>query len=172
MEGCNIKDALIQGSSFDGQVDLEYVENPDPKTQTAYPKVCRFQKTGITKEQLLTTRDFKFAYVSNVSFSDVDFSHSDFSNMNFSGCYFGMTKHLGGNGCNFTGVKLTDAVISNCNFRGAVNLTAEQIKSTWNYKNGRMTAVILPKYLLKEFGKKELEQDPFEPNVLILVEEE
>jgi uncharacterized protein YjbI with pentapeptide repeats len=170
MEGCDIKDALIQGASFDGQADGKYIDNPDPKTQTHYPKVYRFQKTGVTKEQLRTTRDFKLGYVSKISFFDVDFSRCDFSKMNFSGCHFGMTKHLDGNGCNFEGVNLTDAVISNCDFRGAVNLTAEQIKSTWNYKNDRMNTVILPRYLLKEFGKRELEQDPFEPNMLILVE--
>ena len=66
-------------------------------------------------------------------------------------------------------VKLTDAVITNCVFGGFASkvhkgkyvgsrdyvypqLTAEQIKSTWNYKHGKMEGISLPENLRKDLG--------------------
>jgi hypothetical protein len=53
---------------------------------------------------------------------------------------------------NFKDVDLTDTVITKCSFEETRNLTAEQIKSTWNYKNKRMDSVTLPEHLCKELG--------------------
>jgi O-phosphoseryl-tRNA(Cys) synthetase len=45
----------------------------------------------------------------------------------------------------FKGANFTDAIISGCIFTNNVkNLTVEQIKSTWNYKVGRMDGIKLP----------------------------
>lgn len=93
----------------------------------------------MTREQLMSTKDFRQGCVLNVTFSGFDFSELDLSGMNFTGCIFGLA--------NFHNTSLTNSVFSDCIFSGTKNLTLDQIKSTWNYKVGRMEGVILPKEL-------------------------
>lgn len=47
------------------------------------------------------------------------------------------------------GANLTDAVFAKCTFRDVV--TIDQLKQTWNYKNGRMDLIKLPPELQKYF---------------------
>lgn len=105
--------------------------------------------TNVTKEQLYSTQSYKEGnlaalYVPWVRGAPTPFVEFDFSGQNLTGCV------LWGP---FTGAVFTDAVITgadlNYNWHG---LTAEQIKSTWNYKNGRMAGVRIPDELRIELG--------------------
>ncbi|MDR1477930.1 MAG: pentapeptide repeat-containing protein, partial [Planctomycetaceae bacterium] len=62
------------------------------------------------------------------------------SQFNLTGCQF-----LG----DLTDVNFTDAVISKCDFGWLSNITIDQIKSTWNYKTGRMNGIKLPEEIQK-----------------------
>ena len=63
--------------------------------------------------------------------------------------------------CNFHGVDFTDSIISRCVFIEEVsevqNLTLEQIKSTWNYKAGRMSDILLPKAIQQALDAEQVE---------------
>ncbi len=105
--------------------------------------------TNVTKEQLYSTRSYKEGnlaglHVPWVRGAPTPFVEFDFSRQNLTGCV------LWGP---FTGAVFTDAVITGAdltnNWHG---LTAEQIKSTWNYKNGRMAGVRIPDELRIELG--------------------
>jgi hypothetical protein len=51
-------------------------------------------------------------------------------------------------------VNFTNAVVTDCVLGEYTNLTLEQIKSTWNYKNNRMTGIVLPPEIQKKLGAK------------------
>ena len=51
-------------------------------------------------------------------------------------------------------VNLTDAVFIDCDLSESQNLTLEQVKSTWNYKNGRMSLSKWPEEILKELDEE------------------
>ena len=46
-------------------------------------------------------------------------------------------------------LNLMDAVITNCNFSDFKGLSLENVKSTWNYKHGRMVGIALPEEIQK-----------------------
>jgi hypothetical protein len=52
----------------------------------------------------------------------------------------------------FTGAKFDDAVISGAKLGEARNLTADQIRTTWNFKHGRMADIELPAAVARELG--------------------
>lgn len=57
--------------------------------------------------------------------------------------------------CNLdlTDVNFTDSVITCCSFAGSKGLTLEQLKSTWNWRVGRMDDVLLPSELREEVDR-------------------
>ena len=112
---------------------------------------------GMTKLQLCSTKNYKDGNLSNSPFSRIDLSGCDLSRQNLTGSTF--------TECVFTGASFRDAVITNAQFAigttDCPGLTVEQIKSTWNYKNGRMAGVVLPRRvaeaLLKENDREKAE---------------
>ncbi|MCL4192239.1 MAG: pentapeptide repeat-containing protein, partial [Thermoguttaceae bacterium] len=66
----------------------------------------------------------------------IDFSRFPFSGVNMTGSTFF--------GCDFSGASFADSVVTAAQFSESAGLTVEQIKSTWNYKQGRMEGIILP----------------------------
>ena len=96
---------------------------------------CSFRESA-TKEQLFSTRDFRSGNVIGVYLWAIDFSDSDLSKMNFTNSKLYT---------NLLNVNLSDSVITGCYFDKSENLTLAQIKSTWNYKVGRMEGIKLPK---------------------------
>jgi uncharacterized protein YjbI with pentapeptide repeats len=139
-------DARIKGVSVIG-VAFDYISPPDKIKKSP----------SFTKEHLYTTKDYKSGAIIGVTFCLVDFRNVNFLNMNLSGCTFSKLYYGSGDtssGCDFKNADLTDAVISNCDFTDTMNLTLAQIKSTWNYKVGRMDGIELPKSIQDELDKE------------------
>jgi len=91
-------------------------------------------------EHLRTTYNYRHGDLSGLRFDRIDFSGFDFSGQNLTDTEF--------SGCTFQGAVFDDAVISRAKFyadkKTAPSLTADQIRSTWNFKHGRMQDVELP----------------------------
>lgn len=109
---------------------------------------------SLSQRQLTSTRNFKEGNFCNITFCRVDFSGFDFSKTNLTGSTF--------LGCDFAGANFADAVITNTRFvastsisdvKECTGLVMRQIKSTWNYKHGRMDGVILPESITEK-GKR------------------
>jgi uncharacterized protein YjbI with pentapeptide repeats len=148
LAGFDFTDAIIEGA----------VIGPRPSyTASGYPTPSHILRAGLRVEQLLLTKDFKRGVVKGVTFSPIYPDHVvDFSNMVFVDCVFGGSGQI----------DLTNSVISGCDFRffgytwgdldirniwagrlipyGSGGITVDNIKSTWNYKHGRMEGIILP----------------------------
>jgi uncharacterized protein YjbI with pentapeptide repeats len=94
---------------------------------------------------LRTTYNYRQGDLAGLRFDRIDFSGFDFSGENLTGTEF--TR------CTFQGAAFDDAVISGAKFyadqKTAPSLTADQIRSTWNFKRGRMQVVELPAALLE-----------------------
>lgn len=94
----------------------------------------------LTPAHLYSTASYKQGDLSGVKLYGFDLTGWDFSKQNLTGAAFGE--------CKLAGADFTDAVISGVDFahrrEASAGLTVEQIKSTWNYKQGRMEGIILP----------------------------
>jgi uncharacterized protein YjbI with pentapeptide repeats len=125
--------------------------------------------TGITVEQLYSTKSYKQKDLTNITFSgfgsflsqDNSVKKCDLSNQNLSNCKFELI--------DLRGIDFTDAIITGVEFKDLIQKTADyninghgltapierftadqlksicdQIKSTWNYKKGLMGGIKLP----------------------------
>ena len=112
---------------------------------------------GMTQEQFKQTRNYRtgiFLGVYNTLAVDARrdiktrsiFQDLDISGMNFSFC------KLGGS---FSGTNMTDTVFTECYLTTVRDLTLEQVKSTWNYKAGRMSLCKWPEYIEKALEEEE-----------------
>ena len=110
---------------------------------------------GIKIEQLLSTADFKKGVVINVRVDRLVWPDHvvDLSNMVFVGCVFGL-------GDKPAQMDITDSVISNCFLRDLNGLTLENVKSTWNYKHGRMEGIVLPAEIQKALDAEKINGTP------------
>jgi uncharacterized protein YjbI with pentapeptide repeats len=110
--------------------------------------------TGLTKKQLYTTSNYKNGIINDTVFIETyivdenadNFNDVNFANFNLTGCGFNLDIH---------NADFTNAIISNCNFdfQGLDEkhqITVNQIKTTWNYKNDRMNSIKLPERIRKE----------------------
>ncbi len=94
---------------------------------------------GLTREQLYSTRSYQQGDLAGLRLWWIDLWDWDLSRVNLTGATF---SH-----CTFAGTNLEDAVITAARFSSTSDLTVEQIKSTWNYKHGRMDGIELPSKL-------------------------
>ena len=101
-------------------------------SQGEYKLVLPLQEAFL-KEQLLSTQNYQMGVFVGIR-CGADFTGVDFSLMRFTNC------SLSGN---FLNTNFTDSVITNSRIFGD-NFTVDQIKSTWNYKHGRMEGIKLP----------------------------
>ena len=115
---------------------------------------AHFRKASIpayfTQEQLKQTRNYRNGIFTEIQFLDPHryaeyvpeslFRELDISNMSFSNC------RLRGS---FSGTNMTDTVFTESDLSTVEDLTLEQVKSTWNYKAGRMSLCKWPKYIEK-----------------------
>ncbi|MBQ9874607.1 MAG: pentapeptide repeat-containing protein [Thermoguttaceae bacterium] len=172
MKGTNFTNANIDGACFQEKYDkapLDSDDNletfglflPNPFDEEIYNKEKRGFRGLFTKEQLESTASYKNRRLANMTFTQMcDIRGVDLSGFDLSNTLF-ITS--------LAEVNLTDAVITNCVFGGFASkvhkgkyvgsrdyvypqLTAEQIKSTWNYKHHKMEGIALPEYLRKELG--------------------
>ena len=95
----------------------------------------------ITADQLASTANFRRGELIGVTLRTIDLRDRDFSRMNLTGVHF--------LDCKVQGVDLTDAVVTNANFcshagRPDDKFSLDQIRSTWNARNGRLDGVCLP----------------------------
>ncbi|MBN8602545.1 MAG: pentapeptide repeat-containing protein [Planctomycetes bacterium] len=90
----------------------------------------------LNAKNLSTTSSFKSGLLSNIEFQSCDLSGVDFSRQCLVGCSF--------NGCNLSDSRWDQAVISAVTFSDSCRgLTAENIRSTWNFQQDRMREVSL-----------------------------
>jgi uncharacterized protein YjbI with pentapeptide repeats len=96
---------------------------------------------SIGKERLLTTKSYQTGSLVGVVLVSLDLANVDFSQQDLTRAKFVQ--------CDLTGADFTDAVITDADFHGCLDTppTVEQIKSTWNYKHGRMAGVLLAEQL-------------------------
>ena len=102
----------------------------------------------MVNEHLRSTASYRQGDLSGIRLYDVDLAGVDLSNQNLTKAAFGH--------CDLTNVDFTDAVITAADFvtfryrdDPTKGLTADQIKSTWNYKHGRMEGIQLPEAVAK-----------------------
>lgn len=105
--------------------------------------------------QLSSTKSYKEGRLVGIKFYNQDFINADFSAQDLSGCYF--------RDCLLSNANLDNAVISNTHFsqfrKKNIGLTVDQIKSTWNYKHGRMEGVVLPREITEALKKEPTEEE-------------
>ena len=89
-------------------------------------------------ESLRATKSYREAAFRGTTFNGWDFGGFDFSRFNLTDCAFRF--------CILSDADFTDAVVSGADFRLCRRTppTADQIRSTWNYKKGRMEGIRLP----------------------------
>ena len=145
LNGCNFTDAVIgEGCILGSSVAVNS------------------HQRGMLYEQLQTTKSYKEGKLINVSLNLTwPEGLANFSKMNLTGCYFGSggtyshVPHVRGISDERSGwsvncqLDITDSVITDCGFIDFKGLTLENIKSTWNYKHGRMEGIKLPEEIQK-----------------------
>ena len=181
MEGCDIKltpQQLIQTQNYKIKIlrcrrlfgDFPNVDFSDCEISCCFTAErldgAKFHNTwfidslipkGMTQEQFKQTRNYRtgiFLGVYNTLAVDARrdiktrsiFQDLDISGMNFSFC------KLGGS---FSGTNMTDTVFTECYLTTVRDLTLEQVKSTWNYKAGRMSLCKWPEYIKKALEEEE-----------------
>jgi uncharacterized protein YjbI with pentapeptide repeats len=156
---------FVDACDFSGmdlrRVDLSYITNrnatglPPLNLTDAIVGGAKFGKMpaergSITKEHLYSTASYKQGDLSGVTIVGIDLTSCDFSNQNLTGATFAR--------CDLTNADFRDAVVTNVKFvyddEPGTGLTVEQIKSTWNYKHGRMEGILLPDDVAKALAKQ------------------
>ncbi len=115
---------------------------------------CCSMRWGFTSVQLASTASYKNGDLTDVQMVFIDLSGCDLTGVNLTGSSFAQ--------CQFAGVRLDDAVVTDVNFvsvsgipPGCKGLTMDQVRSTWNYKHGRMEGIRLPDKLAEALKREE-----------------
>jgi len=116
---------------------------PDWNLHSAQINGCTF-RGGLTKAQLCSTISYSRGDLSRVAIARCDLSECSLAGVNLTGAKFGQ--------CTFSGTEFSDAVITGVNFcsvsavpSGCTGLTADQIRTTWNFKHDRMKGITFPR---------------------------
>ena len=102
---------------------------------------CRIG-TSVRKEDLYSTRSYRDGDLSRIVFDHMDLAGWDFSRQNVTRCKFWQCSLAG---ANFEGAIITGVSFDRSTDPSLTGPTVEQVKSTWNYKHGRMAGIVLPK---------------------------
>ena len=112
-----------------------------------------YVSVGAPKEEFYKNRWYRVGVLANVVFQPDpndpeknsmkgwDLSRQDLTNAKFCGL-------------DLTDVDFTNSIITCCSFFGAQGLTLEQLKSTWNWRVGRMDDVLLPAELREKVDQE------------------
>ena len=118
----------------------------------------------MSEKQFLSTKNYKMGVFWGIDFFPNFSEMTNFRNALFVEItpYKGKgqdTKRVKGTPSNFENMDITNAKFINCDLCNSYNLTVEQIKSTWNYKNNRMDLIKLPPDLQKYFDEEKKEKE-------------
>ena len=96
---------------------------------------------NLTAEQLKQTQNFQAGLYEHITFGGgnqrrlLDYKNFDFSKAILRHCTF--------RNVDLTGADFTDAVLYDCKFHERTIITLEQLQSTWNWKNGRVSLIFI-----------------------------
>lgn len=106
---------------------------------------CRVYFRGSSASLILpTTRSYQDGTLAHNTFLDSDMSDLNLDRINLTNCTFDR--------CDLARATFNDAVVSRADFREAKGLAVDQIRSTWNFKNNRMSDVLLPAGLMSSLS--------------------
>ena len=115
---------------------------------------------GLSKQQFCSTWNYRNKIFLNlrifgileehVTDPDMRYRNIDFKDFVFYNCFFGDI---------LIAANLSNCRFIQCDLSHSTNLTVEQIKSTWNYKNNRMDLIKLPPDLQKYFDEEKKEKE-------------
>ena len=94
---------------------------------------------NLTAEQLKQTQNFQAGLYEHITFGGgnqrrlLDYKNFDFSKAILRHCTF--------RNVDLTGADFTDAVLYDCKFQAQTIISLEQLQSTWNWKNGRVSLI-------------------------------
>jgi uncharacterized protein YjbI with pentapeptide repeats len=129
----------LRGSTFDfgNGIDLDFTDADIAR--------CTFIG-GITSADLCSTKNYKAGNLVGINLRMIDLTKCDLSAVNLTEARFGQ--------CKFNNANFKEAVITGADFgpqsgpfafRESTGLSANQIRTTWNYKHKRMHGIVLPK---------------------------
>jgi len=122
-----VDDMVLENTRFEGACSLKGKVRADQIRAT-----YNYRHGDLSR---LTLREKK---VGDIDLSGLDLSGQNLTDVNFEGT--------------FAGAKFDDAVICGAKFDRARDLTADQIRATWNFKHGRMADIELPAAVAQELG--------------------
>jgi len=122
-----VDDMVLENTRFEGACSLTGKVRADQIRAT-----YNYRHGDLSR---LTLREKK---VGDIDLSGLDLSGQNLTDVNFEGT--------------FAGAKFDDAVICGAKFDRARDLTADQIRATWNFKHGRMADIELPAAVAQELG--------------------
>ncbi|MBP3529728.1 MAG: pentapeptide repeat-containing protein [Thermoguttaceae bacterium] len=143
VSGWDFSDCLLVGSRFDSVsfADADFTD-ADVRGAAFWPNPKGTNARFLTAKQFYSTRCYKTGDLRGITFgSACAIAGWDFSKKNLSGCRFY---------CPLDGVDFTDAIITDVEFGYGVELTREQLESTWDFKSGAWNA--RQKYKTKTAG--------------------
>lgn len=142
---------LFDGAQIEGKADFSGVRLAGSRFSVSFASAdftgaeirqCWLGR-AITQDHLRSTKSYHDGDLREVVFAAMGLSGFDFSGQNLTGCQFIL--------CHLTHANFEDAVITGADFspleHSQSGLTPDQIKSTWNYKHGRMEGVRLPQHI-------------------------
>lgn len=88
---------------------------------------------GLSGRQLAQTVNFREKRYEGLALNAANFEKYDFSDAVLTDCRFEKI--------DFANANFTDAVLLDCSFSAVEGLTLEQLKSTWNWKSGRLDLI-------------------------------
>jgi uncharacterized protein YjbI with pentapeptide repeats len=102
----------------------------------------------VRADQIRATYNYRHGDLSRLTLFEQKVGDIDWSGLDLSAQNLTDVKFRG----SFAGVKFDDAVISGAKLGDARGLTADQIRTTWNFKHGRMADIELPPAVARELG--------------------
>ena len=120
----------------------------------------------LTQEQIKQTKNYQTGVFHGISFWEhepymlkfmreqnkwIPERQQIFQNLDISGMTFSFCELYG----SFSGTNMTDTVFTESDLSTVEDLTLEQVKSTWNYKAGRMSLCKWPEYIEKALEEEE-----------------
>ncbi len=118
-------------------------------------RLTKIWALGLSGRQLAQTVNFREKRYEGLTLQSADFKKYDFSSALLTNCRFEKI--------DFTDANFTDAVLTACAFHDVQGLTLEQLKSTWNWRAGRLDFLSLDDALQAEVDAALAETQPDKP---------